>query len=147
MGQRMKNYGLAAGPRSTMHLSVSEECKNPAYTAQRRKNRGTFVSSWGSTEIAPCFQQSFAVISFLCLLQSHSLKTLWAMRNANKTERRGRKNCFFSGQKLNNSGNKLRSEGTEKYINIFSSLLWFFSLFSFSSEWLVCECNYRKSCC
>lgn len=27
MGHRMKNYGLAAGPTSTMHLSVSEESK------------------------------------------------------------------------------------------------------------------------
>ena len=57
MGHRMKNYGLAAGPRSTMHLSVSEECKKKK---KRKKTQPTrhggeritarFASSRGSTE-------------------------------------------------------------------------------------------------
>lgn len=36
MGHRMKNYGLAAGPRSTMHLCKSEESKQ---SAQLREDR------------------------------------------------------------------------------------------------------------
>lgn len=36
MGHRMKNYGLAAGPRSTLHLCKSEESKQ---SAQLREDR------------------------------------------------------------------------------------------------------------
>lgn len=68
MGHRMKNYGLAAGPRSTMHLSVSEECKTPAYTAQRRKNHSASGSSQASVVNAPpVFHQGSRLISSLCL--------------------------------------------------------------------------------
>lgn len=51
------------------------------------------------------------------------------MRKSNrKREReRGKKMASYLSRKPNNSGNKLRSERTEKCINIFSSLLCFFS--------------------
>lgn len=53
MGHRMKNYGLAAGPGSTMHLSVSQ-CKDPAYMQWQRKDHSAFASSWVSTENTIC---------------------------------------------------------------------------------------------
>lgn len=43
MGHRMKNYGLAAGPRSTMLLSVRQS-RSPAYTADTQGRESQRVS-------------------------------------------------------------------------------------------------------
>lgn len=72
MGHRMKNYGLAAGPRSTMQLFVSE-CKNPAYMQSQRKDHSASESSWGSTGTQ--FVQSSAVMLLCVCYKSQSLKT------------------------------------------------------------------------
>ncbi len=57
-----------------MHLSVSEECKT-----QPTRHRGERITERLRLHEVPLrthFQQSSAVISFVCLLQSQSLKTL-----------------------------------------------------------------------
>lgn len=80
--------------------------------------------------------------AFVCLKQSDSFRCYTTRR----VRIRGKKGFLILLWRANNCRNKLRSEQNEKSINLFFPCFVLSPPLIFLSEWLVCECNYRRNC-
>lgn len=136
----MRNYGLAAGgPAQRALYNQTNHAYTHRHTHVRTMRTHTNINH---NSLKALIQRCILQQAFVCLKQSDSFRCYTTRR----VGIREKKDFLILLWRANNCRNKLRSEQNEKSINLFFPCFVLSLPLIFLSEWLVCECNYRRNC-